>query len=140
MKVLSLPRPLISPHDSGYRPGCDVSTAHNLDTTGIRGQTILCLWWVGGCPVHCRMLSGIPGSPTHPHLPTSLLPPPHPRQLDASSMRSSLSPLVITKNVSRYCQMSPGWQNYFPIVMLKYTAYIRIWKMPFKKIFHIVFT
>ena len=45
------------------------------------------------CPVHCRMLSSIPGlSP-----------------LDANSTPHSV---VTTKNVSRHCQMFPGRQNH----------------------------
>ena len=47
------------------------------------------LFVTGSCPVHCRMLSSNPS--LHP--------------LYAGSIHA---PSVTTKNVSRYCQMSPG--------------------------------
>ena len=42
---------------------------------------------VGACPVHCRMFSSAPG----------IYPPP---------------PVMISPNVSRHCQMTPGGQNH----------------------------
>ena len=54
---------------------------------GIFGQVILC---GGGCPVHCRMSSSIPGLCS----------------LDVSS--TSQFSVVTTKKLSRHCQMSAG--------------------------------
>lgn len=71
----------------------DISSAmfSNLGTCDIwTGQFLV---MVGGCPVHCRAFSSIPGL----------------YSLDASS---TILPVVTTKYILWSCQMSPGVQNY----------------------------
>lgn len=70
----------------------DISSAEfsNLSTCDIwTGQFLV---MVGGCPVHCRAFSSIPG-------------------LYSLNASSTILPVVTTKYILWSCQMSPGVQN-----------------------------
>lgn len=85
------------------RSGGDKEVVHSLDlgfpasATCSLNQKILS--W-GRCPGHCRMHNGILASAHHaPVLPTFF------------SLPVSSPHISTTKNVSRHCLLSPGWQH-----------------------------